>query len=100
MKKTELSVAQQIVLSLSVLLLLSVGVTIAGYMAGAQERDKIAGFASDAATATGTITKKYIHSVGPGRVWVYWLDLSAVTQERVSGASEHNAPASTTHARS
>ena len=71
MKKTELSVAQQIALSLSVLLLLSVGVTIAGYMAGMQDREKIAGFASDAATATGIITKKYINSVGPGRVWVY-----------------------------
>jgi len=90
MKKTELSIAQQIVLCILVLLLLSVGLTIAGYMAGAQERDKIAGFASDAATATGTVTKKYIHSVGPGRVWVYWLDLSYVTLDGVSRASSIN----------
>jgi uncharacterized protein DUF3592 len=90
MKKTELSIVQQIGLSLSVLLLLSVGLTIAGYMAGAQDREKIAGFAADAATATGTVTKKYIHSVGPGRVWVYWLDLSFVTQDGVSHASSIN----------
>jgi hypothetical protein len=90
MKKTELSVAQQIALSLAVLLLLSVGVTIAGYMAGMQDREKIAGFASDAATATGIITKKYIHSVGPGRVWVYWLDLSFETQDGVSHATSIN----------
>jgi hypothetical protein len=90
MKKTELSVAQQIVLSLSVLLLLSVGVTIAGYMAGMQDREKIAGFASEAATTTGIITKKYINSVGPGRVWVYWLDLSFETQNGVSRASSIN----------
>jgi hypothetical protein len=90
MKKTELSVAQQIVLSLSALLLLSVGVTVAGYMAGMQDREKIAGFASDAATATGIITKKYINSVGPGRVWVYWLDLSFETQDGVSRASSIN----------
>jgi hypothetical protein len=89
MKKTELSVAQQIVLSLSALLL-SVGVTVAGYMAGMQDREKIAGFASDAATATGIITKKYINSVGPGRVWVYWLDLSFETQDGVSRASSIN----------
>src|SRR5262249_13569972 len=68
MKKHELSIAQQIALSLVTLLLLSVGVTVGGYMAGAQDREKIAGFASDAATATGVITRKYIHSVGPGRV--------------------------------
>jgi len=90
MKKTELSIVQQIVLSLAVLLLLSVGLTIAGYMAGAQDREKIAGFASDAATATGIVTKKYIHSVGPGRVWVYWLDLSFVTQDGASHASSIN----------
>src|SRR5262249_27998344 len=69
---------------------LSVGLTIAGYMAGAQNREKIAGFASDAATAMGTITKTYIHSVGPGRDWVYWLDLSFETQEGVSHASSIN----------
>lgn len=90
MKKTELSVAQQIVLSLSALLLLSVGVTIAGYMAGMQDREKIAGFASNAATATGIITKKYINSVGPGRVWVYWLDLTFETQDGRSRASSIN----------
>jgi hypothetical protein len=90
MKKTELSIAQQIALSLVALLLLSVGVTIGGYMGGAQDRDKIAGFASDAATTTGTVTKKYIHSVGPGRVWVYWLDLSYVTQDGLSHASSIN----------
>src|SRR5262245_22967436 len=90
MKKTELTIAQQIVLSLSVLLLLSVGVTIAGYMAGMQDREKIAGFASEAATATGIITKKYINSVGPGRVWVYWLDLSFETQNGGSRASSIN----------
>jgi hypothetical protein len=90
MKKTELSVAQQIVLSLSALLLLSVGVTIAGYMAGMQDREKIAGFASDAATTTGIITKKYINSVGPGRVWVYWLDMSFETQDGVARAGSIN----------
>src|SRR5262245_11841702 len=90
MKKSELSIAQQIALSLVVLLLLSVGVTTGGYMAGAQDREKIAGFASDAATATGTITKKYIHSVGPGRDWVYWLDPTFVTQDGVSRASSIN----------
>jgi hypothetical protein len=90
MKKTELSVAQQIVLSLSALLLLSVGVTVAGYMAGIQDREKIAGFASEAATATGIITKKYINSVGPGRVWVYWLDLSFETQDGGSRTSSIN----------
>jgi hypothetical protein len=90
MKKTELSVAQQIALSLSVLLLLAAGVTISGYMAGRQDREKITGFASDAATATGIITKKYINSVGPGRVWVYWLDLSFETQDGVARASSIN----------
>jgi len=90
MKKTELSITQQIALSLVVMLLLSIGVTIGGYMGGAQEREKIAGFASDAATVTGTITKKYINSVGPGRVWVYWLDLSFATQDGVSRASSIN----------
>ena len=76
MQKTQLSMSQQVVLVLAVLLLLSIGVTIGGYMAGAQEREKIAGFASDAAVANGTVTKKYVHVVGPGRTWVYWLDLS------------------------
>lgn len=98
MKKTELSITQQIALSLLALLLISVGVTIGGYTGGAQERDKIAGFASDAATTTGTITKKYIHSVGPGRVWVYWLDLSFETQDGVSRTGSINV-ANTIHER-
>lgn len=92
MKKTELSISQQVVLCLSVLLLLLVGLTIGGYMAGGQERDKIAGFASDAATTTAVITKKYTHTVGPGRVSVYWLDLSFTTLDGVSHASSINVP--------
>lgn len=98
MQKSQLSVAQQIVLALAVLLLLSVGLTVGGYMAGAQEREKIAGFASDAATATGTITKKYTHAVGPGRTWVHWLDLTFATADGVPHATSINV-ANTIHDR-
>jgi hypothetical protein len=84
MQKTQLSMPQQIVLVLSVLLFFSVALTIAGYMAGGQEREKIAGFASDAAVASGTVAKKYIHTVGPGRTMVHWLDLTFRTADGVS----------------
>jgi hypothetical protein len=94
----EYGTTQQIVLALAVLLLLSIGVTIGGYMALGQDREKMAGFASDAAVATGTITKKYIHIVGPGRTMVYWLDLIFTTADGVSHAESVNV-ANTIHDR-
>jgi uncharacterized protein DUF3592 len=83
-KTAQLSISQQVVLSLAVLLLILIGVTIAGYMAAGQDREKMAGFASDAAVATGTVTKKYVHVVGPGRTSVYWLDLTFTTADGAS----------------
>jgi len=98
MQKSQLSTNQQVILVLAVLLLLSIGVTIGGYMAGGQEREKIAGFASDAAVANGTITKKYVHVVGPGRMWVYWLDLTFTAADGVSHSHSVNV-ANTIHDR-
>lgn len=98
MQKTQLSIQQQIVLCLSVVLLFSICLTIAGYMAGEQEREKIAGFSSDGAVATGTITKKYIRVVGPGRTWVYWLDLTFTTPDGVLHTASTNV-ANTIHDR-
>lgn len=71
--KSQMSAKAQIGLCLGVLLFVSVALTIAGAMAANQTSAKMTAFASDGATVTGTITKKYIHSVS--RNWVYWLDV-------------------------
>jgi hypothetical protein len=97
-KTTQLSISQQIVLTLAVLLLILIGVTIGGYMAAGQDREKMAGFASDAAVATGNITKKYIHVVGQARTAVYWLDLTFTTADGVSHTESTNV-ANTIHDR-
>jgi hypothetical protein len=79
MPKSQLSVREQIGLVLGVLLFFAVVLTIAGYAASGQTREKIADFAADGATVTGTITDRYIHSVS--RNWVYWLDVSFRAQD-------------------
>src|SRR5438270_6342688 len=85
MPKSQLSVKAQIGLCLGVLLFFSLILTIVGFAASSQTRQKMAAFASDGATVTGTITNKYIHSVS--RNWVYWLDVSFKTQD----GKTHNA---------
>ncbi len=74
MSKHQLSTKQQIGLVLGVLLVFSLVLTFAGYMALGQSREKIADFAHDGATVTGLVTDKYIHVVRG--VWVYWVDVS------------------------
>jgi hypothetical protein len=54
-----LSTTGQIALSFECLLFVSLLMAGGGYMAMKQEREKLAGFASDRATATGTVTRKY-----------------------------------------
>jgi len=98
MQKVQLSISQQIVLSLAVLLFILIALTIGGYMAGGQEREKIAGFATDAVVASGTVTKKYVHVVGPGKTWVYWLDLTFKTADGVTRKDSLNV-ANTIHDR-
>src|SRR4051812_9878126 len=83
MQKTQLSVHQQIVLTLAVLMFFSLAVTFAGYMAIGQTREKITGFASNGAVASGVVTKKYTNIVGPGRTNVHWLDLTFTTANGV-----------------
>ena len=74
MQKHKLSARGQVGLVLCTMLFFSIAITIAGYMATGQTREKIADFAADGATANGTITDKYIHVVKG--TWVYWLDVS------------------------
>ena len=73
MPKSQLSVKAQVGLCLGVLLFFSLILTIVGFAASSQTRQKMAAFAADGATVSGTITNKYIHSVS--RNWVYWLDV-------------------------
>ena len=77
--KSQLSVKAQIGLCLGVLLFFAMVLTIVGFAASNQTRQKIAAFATDGATVTGTITNKYIHSVS--RNWVYWYDVSFKAQD-------------------
>lgn len=87
MQKNQLSPRGQVGLVLGVLLFFSVAITFAGYMATGQTREKIADFAADGATTTGKITDKYIHVVKG--TWVYWLDVSFVSQDgRTNNHSE------------
>lgn len=79
MPKSQLSFRGQVGLCLGVLLFFAIAIAISGYAASQQTRAKMAAFASDGATVTGTITDKYIHSVKG--VWVYWLDVSFKTQD-------------------
>src|SRR5438270_13067592 len=74
MPKSQLSVKAQVGLCLGVLLFFSLVLTVVGFAASSQTRQKMAAFAANGATVTGTITNKYIHSVS--RNWVYWLDVS------------------------
>ncbi|HEX4160664.1 MAG TPA: DUF3592 domain-containing protein [Rhizomicrobium sp.] len=87
MQKVQLSARGQASLVLGILLFFSIAITIAGYMASGQTREKIADFAADGATATGTITDKYIHVVRG--TWIYWLDVSFKMQDgRTHNGSE------------
>jgi len=97
-KTVQLSITQQIVLTLAVLLFFSLAVTFAGYMATGQTREKMTGFASDGAVASGVITKKYINTVGPGKTMVHWLDLTYTTADGASRAESVNV-ANTIHDR-
>ena len=72
--KSQLSMKAQVGLCLGVLLFFALILTIVGFAASNQTRQKMAAFAADGATVTGTITNKYIHSVS--RNWVYWLDVT------------------------
>jgi hypothetical protein len=55
----KLSTTGQIALALGVLLFVSLVAVGSNYMAMKQEQDRLAGFASDRATAMGTVTRKY-----------------------------------------
>jgi hypothetical protein len=55
----KLSTTGQIALSLGCLLFFSLVMAGSNYMAMKQERERLDGFASDRATATGTVTRKY-----------------------------------------
>jgi hypothetical protein len=77
--KSQLSLKAQAGVCLGVLLFFAIALTIAGFAASNQTRQKMAAFAADGATVTGTITNKYIHSVS--RNWVYWLDVTFKGQD-------------------
>jgi hypothetical protein len=82
-KTTQLSMNVQIGLVLAIVLLFSIILSLAGFMAANEVRQKMAAFASDAVVVTGTITQKRIDSVRPtaGGIWVYWLELAFKTQD-------------------
>jgi hypothetical protein len=82
-KATRLSMNAQIGLVLGIVLLFSIILSFAGFMAANEVRQKMAAFASDPVVVTGTITQKRIDSVRPtaGGIWVYWLDLAFKTQD-------------------
>lgn len=88
--KSQLSAKAQIGLCLGVLLFFSIALTIAGYMAANQTSARMTAFASDGATVTGTITKKYIHSVTKN--WVYWLDVRFTSADGVMHNVSANVP--------
>jgi hypothetical protein len=77
--KSQLSLKAQIGLCLGVMAFFCVALAIGGYMGSHQTSAKMEAFASDGATAKGTITRKYIHSVA--RTWVYWLDVRFKSQD-------------------
>lgn len=110
MPKSKLSVKAQVGLCLGMLLFFSIAVTIAGFAGSNQTREKMAAFASEGVTVTGSITDKYIHVVKG--VWVYWLDVRFKGQDgRVHNDSANvvntiydrydvNGPVQVTYARS
>jgi len=77
--KSQLSLKAQVGVCLGALLFFGIVLTIAGFAASNQTRQKMAAFTGDGATVTGTITNKYIHSVS--RNWVYWLDVTFKGQD-------------------
>jgi len=77
--KSQLSMKAQVGLCLGVLFFFALILTVVGFAASNQTRQKMAAFAADGATVTGTITNKYIHSAS--RNWVYWLDVTFKGQD-------------------
>jgi len=83
-RTNQLSITAQIALVLGSVLFFSIIMTLVGFLAANQERQKIAAFVSEPVVVTGTITSKRIDSVRPtaGGIWVYWLDVAFRTEDR------------------
>jgi hypothetical protein len=79
MAKSQLSMRDRITVWLVRLLVLSLVLTLGGFVASNDARRKMAAFATDGHTVIGTITNKYIHS--DNRNQVYSLDVSFKTQD-------------------
>jgi hypothetical protein len=86
MQKHQMSVSDQITLTLGVLLFFSLIMIFVGVMATDQTRDKIAAFAAEGAVAAGRIVGKHIDIVRPtqGAIHVYWLDVAFATADGVA----------------
>ena len=92
MPKSRPSIRDHIVLCLVGLLVFSLLLTIAGFVASYGERRKMNAFASDSHSVSGTVTNKYIRTVSQDQVfWLYvhnvsqkqenWLDVSFQSQD-------------------
>jgi hypothetical protein len=79
-KSTQLSVTGQIGLTLGCVLLFSIILTAVGFLAADEVRQKMASFASEGVTVTGSITDKRIVRTTKSGIWVYWLDLTFKTE--------------------
>jgi hypothetical protein len=77
----KLSIKDQLIVSVAVMLLLSLMVAFGGYMAGGEVRERAATLASDGIAVSGRITNKFTRFGGivngPKNTW--WLDLTYTT---------------------
>ena len=79
MQKARLSLKERIVVLLVGLLIFSLVLSVAGFVASYDTRRKLAAFASDGHTVTATITNKSISNVAQNHE--FWLYVHTVTQE-------------------
>jgi len=82
MQKARLTLKERIVISLVGLLIFSLLLSVAGFIASYDTRRKLAAFASDGHTVTGTITNKYTSSVTENHA--VWLYVHTVTQDTLN----------------
>jgi hypothetical protein len=81
MAKTQLSMTAQVGLVLGVALLFSIILTVVGFLATDEIRQKMTAFASDGVMVAGTITDKRIVRTTKSGIWVHWLDLTFKTED-------------------
>jgi hypothetical protein len=82
MQKARLTLKERIVIFLVGLLIFSLLLSVAGFIASYDTRRKLAAFASDGHTVTGTITNKYTSSVTENHA--IWLYVHTVTQDTLN----------------